>query len=89
MWGLALFLVETPVPETRQLMNYAGRDAILRDAANRFGLAFGPVADVLLRFPPLADDLVLQALARGAPAPTEQELYDLRQASKAKPKRKR
>ena len=62
VWSVALFLLETPIVG-------ATRETLLPRAAQRFGPDFAPVAELLLRFPPLADDPQLRRLARGtAPA---------------------
>ncbi len=50
------------------------RQVLIRVANAHFGAAFGPVADLVLRFPPLADEVLLIAAAKGAPLPTEGEL---------------
>jgi len=70
MWAIALLLIETPISSAVS----GARETILRGAAQRFGADFGPVADVLLRLPPFADDGVLGALARGKPIPGYEEL---------------
>ncbi|MBA3396257.1 MAG: hypothetical protein H0T89_26745 [Deltaproteobacteria bacterium] len=83
MWAVALFLIETPVRPVVCLSNYTARDSLLERAAGRYGAAFGPVADVLLRFPPLADDPILRALAAGKPVPSYRELEAARTRSAA------
>ncbi len=92
MWAVALFLIETPLRPVVNLQNYAARNTIVEDAARRYGAAFGPVADVLLRFPPLADDPMLQALARDKPVPSYRELQAARtaptRAAKKRPAKK-
>jgi len=67
MWAVALHLVETPVDAMQ-------RQAIMRACAARLGAALGPVADLLLRFPPFADDPVMLAIARGAAVPSHGEV---------------
>ena len=87
VWGVAQFLIECPINPAVHLANYAGRDSVIKTAAARFGADFGPVADVLLRFPPLADDFMLQRLAGGHAMPNWNEIHDARDA-KRKAKRK-
>ncbi|MDQ3334495.1 MAG: hypothetical protein M4D80_04995 [Myxococcota bacterium] len=90
VWSLALFLLETPLAAKTHLGNYAARDSIVPRAAERFGPDFGPVADLLLRFPPLAEDPQLRQLARGtAPvAPKPKQPKQAKPAAKKKPAKK-
>ena len=74
MWAAALYLIENPIPTITPRKN------VIDGAAKAFGPTFAPVADLLLSFPPLADDASLQAIAAGRPSPSISEIVAARRA---------
>ena len=80
LWAYAAVAIDAPREWWR-------RSALL-DEALEFGgaKAFAPIADVLLRYPPFADDVQLSAIARGAKMPSVDEVRAMADQRGARPR---